>query len=97
MAVIVFLGLAILCLGLFSIDIPEWVVMASVFAQFIAWVWLGVSIVRGLLLVRSYKRSKGLRCLVCWYEMLPGQTQCPECGTPWAHPTLKGSLWEIQP
>ncbi len=89
-------GFIILWAKLIKVDISEFVVvlMTLVFLQALGWVWLLVSLVRGHLLVKSYRASKGLRCLVCWYEMLPSQTQCPECGSPWARIVLK-KPWKV--
>jgi hypothetical protein len=84
-------GLVVILLVALVADLPKWIAMAVVFVQLIAWVWLWVSIVRGLVLVRSYKKSKGLRCFVCWYEMLPDQTRCPECGAQWDRGKLRKS------
>jgi hypothetical protein len=59
----------------------------------ISGVWIGFYTIRAARYSKRFKQRNGKICFVCDYDLIDGQSRCPECGAAWS-PEGLGRRWK---
>ena len=71
---------------------PAWL-LVMMGGPLITLVWVLICATRAMRYAKRFKQRKGMLCFVCDYDLIDGQSRCPECGSPW-EPHKLGMKWK---